>query len=143
MEAGMPHWVAVGLWIAGAIISGMTIWGIFVSPIYNVWVQKKQGEADLEQAHYEQQIQVAQAKSRVNAATLNKQAEIIDAEARAASIKIVGSGLKNNPGYLQWQWIEMLDQREKGADVIYVPTEANLPIMEAGRRSSSHQKRKG
>jgi len=64
---------------------------------------------------------------------LNKQAEIIDAEAVAKSVDIIGKALHENTGYLQWKWIHMMEQRDSG-DTIYVPTEAGLPILEAGKR---------
>lgn len=33
---------------------------------------------------------------------------------------------------LRWQWIKMMENR--AGQTIYVPTEANLPILEASRR---------
>ncbi len=65
--------------IAVVIIAfiGFLFW---VFPIYNVWASKRSGEADLEQAHYEQQIQVAKANSRLQAAETNKKAAIIEVE---------------------------------------------------------------
>ncbi len=95
---------------------------------------QKQGEAELAQATNAQKVQIAQAKGRLEAAQLNKEAEIIDAEAVAKSVAIIGDALKNNEGYLRHQWIAMMEKREAG-DVIYVPTEAGLPILEAGKRS--------
>ena len=36
--------------------------------------------------------------------------------------------------YLRWQWIKMMeDVGAEGTHTIYVPTEGNLPILEAGR----------
>lgn len=110
------------------------IWGLCAfGKIYGVWSAHKSGQADLAQAHNEQQIQVAQAQGRLNAATLNKEAEIIDASAVAKSVEIIGKALHDNSGYLQWKWIHMMQERDSG-DTIYVPTEASLPILEAGKR---------
>lgn len=61
----------------------------------------------------------------------NKEIEIIKAEAIAESNKIIAGSITEE--YLKWKFIESL--KDNGADVIYVPTEANLPIMEATRRS--------
>jgi regulator of protease activity HflC (stomatin/prohibitin superfamily) len=60
-----------------------------------------------------------------------KDAEITIAKARgvAESNKIIAASLSDN--YLRYLWIEGLQRNEK--QIIYVPTEANLPIMEAGR----------
>lgn len=58
--------------------------------------------------------------------------ETIDLVAKngiAASNKIIGESLKDNPEYLQWLWIDQIEH----ANTIYVPTEANLPILEANR----------
>lgn len=93
---------------------------------------QKEGEASLARAQNEQRVQVAQAEGRLKAATLNKDAEIIDAEAVSKSVEIIGKALHDNSGYLQWQWIHMMKDNKNS--VIYVPTEASLPILEAGRR---------
>lgn len=93
---------------------------------------QKEGEASLARAQNEQRVQVAQAEGRLKAATLNKDAEIIDAEAVSRSVEIIGRALHDNSGYLQWQWIHMMKDNKNS--VIYVPTEASLPILEAGRR---------
>lgn len=109
------------------------IWGLCaLGRVYSVWASHKQGQADLAQAQNEQQIQVARAQGRLKAAELNKQAEIIDAEAVSKSVEIIGRSLHNNHGYLQWKWIHMMEETDSAT--IYVPTEANLPILEAGKR---------
>lgn len=84
------------------------------------------------EAQYEQRIQVAQAEGRLLAANKNKDAAIIEAEAVAAQINVIGEGLTKHDLYLRWQWIKMMEDRD--GETIYVPTEANLPILEATRR---------
>ena len=84
-------------------------------------------------AENEERMQVSKARGRLEAAELNKKAEIIDAEAVSKSVETIGKSLKQNEGYLRWQWIKMMDNRDAG-DTIYVPTEAGLPILEAGRQ---------
>lgn len=93
---------------------------------------QKQGEAELAKAHNEQLVQVARAKGRLEASQLNKQAEIVDAEAVSKSVEIIGKSLHDNHGYLQWKWIHMMEDTSNAT--IYVPTEAGLPILEAGKR---------
>lgn|SRR4051812_48201233 len=107
-------------------------------PTYRVWQSQKSGEADLAQAHKEQQVQVAKAQGRLDAANLNKQAAIVEAEAVAKQIETIGANLKEHDLYLKWQWIKMMEERPESS-VIYVPTEANLPILEAGMRASAKQ----
>lgn len=134
MKDIMPYvWQIGGLLVLLVAI----IWGLCaLASIYSVWASHKRGQADLAQAHNEQLIQVAKAKGRLEAAELNKQAEIIDAEAVAKSVDIIGKALHDNHGYLQWKWIHMMEERDSG-DTIYVPTEAGLPILEAGKRARS------
>ena len=59
------------------------------------------------------------------------QAEIIRAEGVAKSNEIIGSSLKQNEAYLRYLWINGL--QHSSSQVVYVPTEANLPILEANR----------
>ena len=42
-----------------------------------------------------------------------------------------GESLKNNESYLRYLWIQGL--QDGTSEVIYIPTEANLPILEAAR----------
>lgn len=95
---------------------------------------QKQGEAELAKAHNEQLVQVARAKGRLEAADLDRQAEIIDAQAVAQSVEIIGKTLHENEGYLRWKWIHMMEDTDNAT--IYVPTEAGLPILEAGKRTN-------
>lgn len=114
------------------IVGALFIWFTFLHPIWRVWASQKAGEADLQQAHKEQQIQVSKAQGRLDAAKLNKEAAIIEAEAVSAQIEKIGKQLTEHDLYLKWQWIKMMEERPDSS-VIYVPTEANLPILEAMR----------
>lgn len=108
------------------------LWFLVGYPIWNVWASRQQGVAELQQARNEQQIQIAEAQSRFDAAELNKKAAIIEAQAVSEQIKVIGVQLSAHDLYLKWQWIKMMEDRE--GETIYVPTEANLPILEANRR---------
>lgn len=116
-----------------AIVAVLVLWVLFGYPIWRVWASQKQGEADLQQAHKEQQIQVSKAQGRLDAAKLNKEAAVIEAEAVSAQIEKIGANLKNHDLYLKWQWIKMMEEKPDSS-VIYVPTEAGMPILEAGKR---------
>lgn len=67
-----------------------------------------------------------------------KDAEISIAKAKgvAESNKIIAGSITEN--YLRYLWIEGLQNTEK--QVIYVPTEANLPVLEAGRLKEENKK---
>jgi len=116
-----------------ALVLLIVLWELVAYPRWRVWAAHMEGLAELEQAKKEQQIQIAQAQSRLDAAELNKQAAIIEAQAVSEQIKTIGNELKSHDLYLRWQWIQMMEQQETKSTVIYVPTEANLPVMEAGR----------
>lgn len=104
------------------------MWGC---PKYNVYRQQKEGEALLAHAQSSREVAVAEAKAKMESASLLAQADTIRAHGIARSSQIIGQSL--TPSYLHWFWIDNID---KSNNVIYVPTEANLPIMEAGRRNS-------
>lgn len=118
---------------AALIIALLVAFSFWFFPAYNVWRSRKSGEADLAQAKFEQQIQIAEAQGRFNAAELNKKAAIVEAEAVAAQINTIGEALQRHDLYLRWQWIKMMEEKPGYRETIYIPTEANLPILEAGR----------
>lgn len=111
-------------------------WILVGYPRWSVWASHQEGLAELQKAKNEQQMQVAQAQGRVDAATLNKQAAIIEAEAVSEQIKRIGTELDRHDLYLRWQWIKMMEDIDTHATTIYIPTEANLPILEAARLKS-------
>jgi len=129
----IPAWVIWALEVVAAIVVLFIVWGVAIQPRWQVWAAHQKGLADLAAAKNEQQIQIAQAQSRLDAAQLNKKAAIIEAEAVAAQVQAIGTELAHHDLYLRWQWIKMMEDGKHGADVIYVPTEANLPILEANR----------
>ena len=57
-------------------------------------------------------------------------ADIERAKAAAEANTIIGESLKNNEAYLRYVWIKGL--QEGNGERIYIPTEAGLPILEAG-----------
>ena len=128
MDSSTPfNWTPII--IIGVIMFLMVIAWMAFYPIYKVWMSHKSGEADLMRARNEQQIQIAQAQSRLDAAQLNKQAAVVEAEAVAAQIKTIGANLTEHDLYLKWQWINMMEKGETKNKTIYVPTECNLPIL--------------
>jgi len=139
-EYAWVWWVVEGI---GGITFLLIVWGILIEPFWNVWASHKQGQADLQRAKNEQQIQIAEAQSRLDAAELNKKAEIIEAEAVAAQVRAIGTELTQHDLYLKWQWIKMMEDchnESGGATTIYVPTEANIPVLEATRMDSERNR---
>ena len=60
-------------------------------------------------------------------------AEVERARGIAASNKIIADGLGGPEGYLRWLWIDALREGKEGNTIIYIPTEAGLPVLEANR----------
>ncbi len=105
--------------------------GMVGCPIYNVWRAQKTGQAELAQADQNRQIAVAQARAKAESAHFEAEAEVTRAEGVAKANEIIGKSLQGNEAYLRYLWINGLEQNKNA--VIYVPTEGNLPILEASR----------
>lgn len=125
--------------INGAIVCGVAafvlalmIFSAIVSPIYNVWRAGKVGLAELRKAEQNRQIAIEEAKAKMESAKMLSEAEIVRARGVAEANKIIGDSLKGNEAYLRYLWIDGLNRNNQ--NVIYVPTEAGLPILEAGKR---------
>src|SRR3989338_2174534 len=65
-------------------------------------------------------------------AKMDAEIEVARAQGVAQSNKIIAASIDNH--FLNYLWIQGLQSNDK--QVVYVPTEANLPIMEAGRLGS-------
>ena len=115
--------VALIIIFAGALM--------YIMPQYNVWSKELDGKAQYKEAEWNRQITIKEAEARLEAEKLNAQSEIERAKGVAESNEIIGQGLKNNEEYLKYLWIQGLNNNNQ--NVIYVPTEANLPILEATR----------
>ncbi len=112
---------------------------LFGVPVYNVWQQEMTGKAELSRAEQNRQIRIQEAKAKKEAAVFEAEAEVERAKGVAQANKIIGESLNENENYLRYLWIQSLN--DGNAETIYVPTEANLPILEADR--FSQPKRKG
>ena len=118
--------ITVGV-LAVAVLGG-ALWGL---PQYGVWQQELAGRAELVRAEQNRRIAVLEAQARLEAEELNALAEVARARGVAEANSIVAEGLGGPEGYLRYLWIQSLG--ENGQDVIYIPTEAGLPILEASR----------
>jgi len=110
----------------------LIIWGFCAgSRVYDVWAQRKEGEAELARAESNRQIKTLEAKAAMESAKHLADAEILRSRGVAEANRIIGDSLKGNESYLRYLWIHGLSDGRN--QVIYVPTEANLPILEATR----------
>jgi len=116
------------------IVIGVLCGGLYGCPKYNVYSQKLAGEAELARAESNRKIAIAEAEAKKESAKQLAEAEVIRAEGVAKANTIIGDSLKNNEAYLRYLYITGLNETDdKGNKIIYVPTEAGLPILEAGR----------
>jgi regulator of protease activity HflC (stomatin/prohibitin superfamily) len=81
-------------------------------------------------------IRVLEAQAALDAARLTAQAEVERARGTNEANRIMAESLGGPENYLRWAYIDMLretaDQQDR--QIIYIPTEAGMPILEAGRR---------
>lgn len=114
--------------IGALTVVGLTIAGFAFSATmryYDVWSQEMQGKARLAEATQSRQIQVEQARAEKEAAVL-----------RAEAIAIVGKAAKDFPEYRTQEYYGAMAEALKEGKIqqmIYIPTEAGLPITEATR----------
>lgn len=107
----------------------------FAFPKYLVWQKGLAGMAELRQAEWNRKIRIREAEARREAAKALAQAEVERAKGVAEANRIIGESLKHNEAYLRYLWIQGL--HDGNSEVIYVPTETQLPILEATRNLQS------
>ena len=99
---------------------------------FGVWSKGKAGEATLAEQEWAKKVAIEEAKAEMESAKLKAQAEIERAKGVAEANRIIADSLKGNEVYLRYLWVNGL--HDGSSEVIYVPTEAQLPILEAGKR---------
>ena len=121
---------AVGISVIGLIVLVIIAAIMFGYPRYKVWQQEMAGKAEVAKAEQNRKIKIEEARANLEAEKLNAQAEIERAKGAAKAIEIENGSL--TPTYIQYLWVrQQTNLNDK--TVIYIPTEGNLPILEAGR----------
>lgn len=126
--------------VSPKLIKGV-VWGIaaivllivamaFIRPWYNVWSQEMEGKAEFAKAEQNRKIKIEEAKANLEAEKLNAQAEIERAKGAAEAIRIENGSI--TPTYIQYLWVRQQSDLNNRT-VIYIPTEANLPLLESTR----------
>ena len=121
------------------LIAGIAIlmWGM---PVYNVWQQEMAGKAEMAKAEQNRRILVEEAKARLEAEKLNAQAEVARAQGMAEAMKVENGQL--NSTYNQYLFIRTLEKlAEKGdlPQIIYLPSEGMVPVMDLNKRVPPQQ----
>lgn len=129
--------VGIGAFVTLIIVISAIFGLSAINRYYDLWSSSMQGKAKLAEAEWSRQIAVREAIAKKDAAIALAQAEIERAKGVAQANKIIGDSLKGNEDYLRYLWIDSLSSTKD--QVIYIPTEAGLPILEAGKRVNKHK----
>lgn len=124
---------AIAMSVIGVFILALIAAFMFGYPKYKVWQQEMAGKAEFAKAEQNRKIKIEEARANLEAEKLNAQAEIERAKGAAKAIEIENGSI--TPTYIQYLWVrQQADLGDK--TVIYIPTEGNLPILEAGRTAA-------
>jgi hypothetical protein len=122
-----PGCILIGI-IGAALVLGLLLLGW---PQYRVYSQRLAGEAALAEAQSSRQVAILEARAKKESAISLAEAEVIRAEGAAKANRILQNSLGGPEGYLRYLQIQALEDTK--ASLIYVPTEAGLPVTEAKR----------
>ena len=126
----------LGFTIGSVIVVGVVIAGLLIGfPTYNVYSKQMAGKAAYEEAVQNRRIRVLEAQAALDSTKLTASAEIERAKGTNEANRIMAQSLGGPENYLRWSYINMLQETAGKGDrqVIYLPTEAGMPILEAGR----------
>lgn len=126
LRANVWKWVGITIGIIVITIAALMV----VIPPYRVWSSEMKGKAEYMRAEQNRRIRVEEAKANLDAEKLNAQAEVERAKGAAEAIKIENGSL--TPTYIQYLWVRQQNANSNNR-IIYIPTEAGLPVLEAGR----------
>lgn len=115
------------------VVAVSIVWGICaLSSKYSIWSESQHGQAELSKAEFTRKISIREAEAKMESSKMLALAEVERAKGVAEANKIIGESLKNNEAYLRYLWVDGLQHTQN--QVVYVPTEASLPILESGKR---------
>lgn len=130
------HWIKVACAVlAGAVlflIATIFVWKL-VNPKLNLYKANTEKQSVIREQEAISEAAEYAAKSRVTQATAEGEAKVIEAKALAEAQRIIAETL--TPEYVQYLYVEAI--RDNPNQIIYVPTEAGLPILEAGRSATT------
>ena len=130
MNFGTGFGSGVGVTTVIVLIGCLALGGC---PRYHVYQQEMAGRAKLAEAQSSRQVAVLEAHAKMESAVELAKAEVTRAEGAAQANHILQNSLGGPEGYLRYLQIQAL--QDTGAQLIYVPTEAGLPMTEASRMS--------
>ena len=131
IEDGIISMVCAGVLLFITVV--ILLWaGLAGFAKYHIWSSRQHGLAELARAEGNRAIAVCEAHAKLESERCNAEAEIVRAHGVAEANKIIGDSLHGNEAYLRYLWIQGLQTNQM--QTVYIPTEAGLPILEAGKR---------
>lgn len=122
----------IAIALAALVLLGTGVGGCAAYNNYRVYSAEQAGRAVLAEAQSSRQVKTLEAKAAMESAKLLAEAEVTRAEGAAKANHILQNSLGGPEGYLRYLQIQALGDTK--AQLIYVPTEAGLPVTEASRR---------
>lgn len=116
-------WGSLGSWTFFLLLIG----GMAGCPRYKVWQQEMEGKAEIARAKENRQIKIQEALATRESAVFLSQADSIRARGIANANKIINESITDE--YVRWLYVDQLDEID--GQIIYIPTEAGIPILEA------------
>jgi hypothetical protein len=130
--ANARPWINLAIKITGGIVVGIILIVLTfkaIGPQLNLYRANTEKQAVIADQRAQSEAAEFAAKSAVTQAAAKADAMVIEAKGLAESQQIIASTL--TPEYIRYLYIKALEGNPN--QVIYVPTEAGLPILEAGR----------
>lgn len=122
-------WVCTGIVVVVIFFIGIVFAWKAVTPKLNLYKANTENQKVISQQEAQSDAAVYAAKSTVIQSKAMAEAEIERAKGAAEAQRIIANTLTEP--YLRYLYIQGLGQGQH--EVIYLPTEAGLPILEAGR----------
>jgi hypothetical protein len=123
--------VKVLVGIVVALIALIWVWKL-ATPRYNLYRAETEKKAVIAEQRAQSEAAEFAALSAVTQAQAKADAEVIRAKGLAEAQKIISSTLTED--YVRYLYIQAIEGNPN--QIIYVPTEAGLPILEAGRAAA-------
>jgi len=123
----LRYWIIRG----GLLAVTLLVIGMTGCPQYKVWKDGLVGKAELRKSEWNRKIIIEEAKAKEESAISWAQAEVNRAKGSADANEILSASLGGSERYLHWLFIDMMNNTKN--QVIYLPTETGLPILEANR----------
>ena len=108
---------------------------LWAFPQYRVYSAKMSGKAAIQRAEEQKKVLIEDAKARRLAAEEDAKAEVIRARGMAEAMQIENGQL--TPVYNQYLFIRTLEELSEHGDlpqIIYVPSDGMLPVMDLNKR---------